>query len=72
MDDESSENGLRGWDLVGLGGLLAGAVVAGTVLGLIIDDVAGTAPVFTLVGIAGGILAGGIGFWVRVRAALRG
>ena len=72
MADERSENGLRGWDLVGLGGLLAGAVVAGTVVGLIVDDVAGTAPAFTLVGIAGGILAGGIGFWVRVRAALRG
>jgi F0F1-type ATP synthase assembly protein I len=72
MADERSENGLRGWDLVGLGGLLAGAVVAGTAVGLIVDDVAGTSPAFTLVGIAGGILAGGIGFWVRVRAALRG
>lgn len=72
MADERSDNGLRGWDLVGLGGLLAGAVIAGTVVGLFVDDVAGTTPAFTLVGIAGGILAGGIGFWVRVRAALRG
>ena len=72
MADERSENELRGWDLVGLGGLLAGAVVAGTVVGLLVDDVAGTTPAFTLVGIAGGILAGGIAFWARVRAALRG
>ena len=72
MADERSENGLRGWDLVGLGGFLAGAVIAGTVIGLVVDDLAGTAPTFTLVGIAAGILAGGIGFWVRVRAALRG
>jgi F0F1-type ATP synthase assembly protein I len=72
MADERSENGLRGWDLVGLGGFLAGAVIAGTVIGLVVDDLAGTAPAFTLVGIAAGILAGGVGFWVRVRAALRG
>ena len=72
MADENSENGLRGWDLVGLGGLLAGSVIAGTVVGFLIDDVAGTSPAFTLVGIAGGMVAGGLGFWVRVRAALRG
>ena len=72
MADERSENGLRGWDLVGLGGLLAGAVIAGTVVGLLVDDLAGTTPAFTLAGIGLGILAGGVGFWVRVRAALRG
>ena len=72
MADERSENGLRGWDLVGLGGLLAGAVIAGTVVGLLVDELAGTEPAFTLVGIAAGILAGGVGFWLRVRAALRG
>jgi F0F1-type ATP synthase assembly protein I len=72
MVDERSENSLRGRDLVGLGGLLAGAVVVGLVLGLLVDDRAGTAPVFTLVGIALGIVAGAVGFWLRVRAALRG
>ena len=72
MVHENSDNGLRGRDLVGLGGLLAGAVVVGLVLGLVVDDLAGTSPVFTLLGIGLGIVAGGVGFWARVRAALRG
>lgn len=63
---------LRGRDLVGLGGLLAGAVVAGLVIGFLLDDRAGTSPTFTLIGIALGIVSGGVGFWLRVRAALRG
>ena len=71
MADERSDNSFRGRDLVGLGGLLAGAVVAGTVLGLVVDNVAGTSPVFTLVGVGLGIVAGGVGFWLRVRDALR-
>ena len=72
MVDERSENGLRGRDLVGLGGLLAGAVIAGAVLGLVADNLADSSPTFTLVGIGLGILAGCLGFWIRVRAALRG
>jgi F0F1-type ATP synthase assembly protein I len=71
MADENSDNGLRGRDLVGLGGLLSGAVVVGLVIGLLVDDRAGTSPTFTLVGIGVGILAGIAGFWVRVRSALR-
>jgi F0F1-type ATP synthase assembly protein I len=72
MADEPSDNSLRGRDLVGLGGLLAGAVVAGTFVGLFIDNQAGTEPVFTLLGVGLGILTGAIGFWLRVRSALRG
>lgn len=72
MADEPSDNSLRGRDLVGLGGLLAGAVVAGTLLGLLIDSQAGTSPVFTLIGVGLGILGGAVGFWLRVRSALRG
>ncbi|MCW2791905.1 MAG: hypothetical protein JWO76_1003 [Nocardioides sp.] len=71
MADENSDNGLRGRDLVGLGGLLSGAVVVGLVIGLLVDDQAGTSPTFTLVGIGVGILAGITAFWVRVRSALR-
>jgi F0F1-type ATP synthase assembly protein I len=71
MVDDNSDNGLRGRDLVGLGGLIAGAVVVGMVIGFLVDDRAGTSPTFTLVGIGVGILAGGVGFWARVRSALR-
>ena len=66
------DQGLRGRDLIGLGGLLAGAVIAGTVLGLVVDSAAGTTPVFTVLGVALGIIAGAVGFWLRVRSALRG
>lgn len=75
MDDGGNEpptgSGLRGRDLLGLGGLLVAAVVGGLVIGLLVDKAAGTAPVFVLVGILVGIIAGGAGFFARVRAALR-
>lgn len=71
MVDERSDAGLRGRDLIGLGGLLAGSVIAGLVLGYLADDAFGTAPVGVLVGIGLGILGGCVGFVVRVRAALR-
>ena len=63
--------GLRGRDLIGLGGLLAGSVVACTAIGYVVDRVADSSPVFTLIGIALGMVAGGVGFWLRVRSALR-
>ncbi|MEP6816253.1 MAG: AtpZ/AtpI family protein [Marmoricola sp.] len=72
MADEGTENSLRGRDLAGLGGLLVGAVVAGLVIGIVVDDKAGTSPAFTLTGIFLGILAGGLGFALKVRSALRG
>jgi F0F1-type ATP synthase assembly protein I len=68
---EPSDPGLRGRDLIGLGGLLVGSVVAGTVLGLLIDAAAGTTPVFTILGVFLGIAGAGVGFWLRVRSALR-
>jgi len=70
--DAGSDAGLRGRDLIGLGGLLAGSVIAGLVVGYLVDDAAGTEPVGVLVGIGLGILAGIAGFVVKVRAALRG
>jgi F0F1-type ATP synthase assembly protein I len=70
--DSGADAGLRGRDLIGLGGLLAGSVIAGLVIGYLVDEAAGTGPVGVLVGIALGIAAGAIGFVVRVRAALRG
>jgi F0F1-type ATP synthase assembly protein I len=71
MDAERTENPLRGRDLAGLGGLLVAAVVGGMVIGLVVDNQAGTSPTYTLIGIALGVVAGAAGFWVRVRAALR-
>ena len=68
---EPADAGLRGRDLIGLGGLLAAAVIAGTLLGLLLDQALGTEPVFTVVGVFLGILAGGLGFWARVHAALK-
>ena len=38
---------------------------------VLLDQAAGSTPVFTLVGIAIGMVGGGVGFWVRVRSALR-
>ena len=46
-------------------------MVGGLVIGLLIDKAAGTEPVFSLLGVLLGIVAGGLGFWVRVRAALK-
>ncbi|WP_148045054.1 hypothetical protein [Nocardioides marmorisolisilvae] len=72
MPDDASANGLRGRDLIGLGGVLLGAVVAGLVLGLLADDAFDSAPVGVLVGIALGIVLGCTAFALRVRSALRG
>ena len=71
-DSAAGAAGLRGRDLIGLGGLLVGGVVVGTVIGLLIDHAAGTAPAFTLAGIGLGILVAIAGFIARVRTALRG
>jgi F0F1-type ATP synthase assembly protein I len=71
MPDAHPDPSFRGRDLVGLGGMLAGAVVVGMVVGLLLDHVAGTSPAFTLVGLALGIAAGIAAFWVRVRSVLR-
>jgi F0F1-type ATP synthase assembly protein I len=51
--------------------MLTGAVVVGLVLGLLADHAADSSPLWTLVGIFAGIIAGGVGFWVRVRSVLK-
>ena len=71
MANEPTDAGLRGRDLIGLGGLLVGAIVAGTLLGLLLDHVAGTTPVFTVIGVFLGMASGALGFALRVRAAVR-
>jgi F0F1-type ATP synthase assembly protein I len=69
--EQPSDAGLRGRDLIGLGGLLVGAIVAGTLLGLLLDNVADTTPAFTITGVFLGMAAGAVGFALRVRAAVR-
>jgi len=75
MADDGPRNdsaaGLAGRDLIGLGGLLAGSVVVCTALGYLLDQALDSSPVCTLIGIALGILGGIVGFWMRVRSALR-
>jgi F0F1-type ATP synthase assembly protein I len=74
MADDGSRNGttgLRGRDLLGLGGMLVGAVVGGMVVGYLVDQAAGTMPAFTLAGLALGVVGGAWAFWLRVRSALR-
>ena len=56
MGDEHTENTLRGRDLAGLGGLLVAGVVGGMVIGLVVDEQAGTSPVGVLIGIAVGVV----------------
>jgi F0F1-type ATP synthase assembly protein I len=71
MGQEDTSGGLRGRDLVGLGGILVAGVVGGLVIGLLVDAAAGTSPLWTLVGIALGIVLGAVAFVRRVRDALR-
>jgi F0F1-type ATP synthase assembly protein I len=68
---DGPNDGLRGRDLLGLGGLLAGSVIVCTAIGYLLDQAAESMPAFTLVGIALGMVAGATGFWLKVRSALR-
>lgn len=62
---------LGGRDLLTLGGMLVGCVVVGVVAGELLDRWHGTSPAFVLGGIALGVAAAGIGFWLRIRSFLR-
>lgn len=72
MSDDDDTSSLRARDLAGIGALNVGCLVAGLALGWFVDDRLGTAPVFTLIGLACGIAAGVWGSWLRIRLFLRG
>ena len=65
-----SDEGLGIRDLIGLGGVLVGAVVFGTLLGWLGDQALGSDPALTLTGLALGIVGGLAGCWVQVRRFL--
>jgi F0F1-type ATP synthase assembly protein I len=71
MVDDDGVQPLGGRDLIGLGGLLVGAVVGWTALGLVLDHWTGSSPVGVIAGVALGIASGCVGFALRVRRALR-
>ena len=59
-------------DLLSLGGMLVGCIVVGVAIGLFVDARLGSTPTGVLVGTALGIVAAGVGFWLRIRAYLTG
>jgi F0F1-type ATP synthase assembly protein I len=67
---DGPDAGLDILGLFGLGGLLVGAVVFGTLLGWLGDQALGTDPALTLTGVAVGIVGGVAGCWVQVRRFL--
>ena len=58
-------------DLLGLGGFLAGCVVGFTLIGLLIDHIAGCSPWGVVSGVAVGIATGTAGFIARALSSLR-
>jgi F0F1-type ATP synthase assembly protein I len=46
---------------------LAGAVLLPLIGGVVLDSVLHTAPVFVLIGLFVGLVAGGIAIWLKVR-----
>jgi F0F1-type ATP synthase assembly protein I len=70
MDDDQSRGGVDLRDMLGLGGMLVGAIVAGMALGWLADTLLNTSPVFIVVGLAVGIAAGIAGCWMQIRQFL--
>lgn len=60
-----------GSDLAGIGLYLAGAVLLPLIGGVVLDNVLHTAPVFVLIGLFVGLVAGGIAIWLKVRELSR-
>jgi F0F1-type ATP synthase assembly protein I len=66
-----SSNPPTGSDLAGIGLYLAGAVLLPLIGGVLLDNVLHTAPVFVLIGLFVGLVAGGVAIWLKVRELSR-
>jgi len=60
-------NPTTGADLAGIGLYFAGAVLLPLIGGALLDSALHTAPVFVLVGLFVGLVAGGVAIWLKVR-----
>jgi hypothetical protein len=65
-------NGPSGTTLLGIGSLLAGCLAGGTVLGIVGDRHFGTSPLLALLGMACGMVLGGLGTYQVLRAYWKG
>ena len=64
-------SGPSGTTLLGIGSLIGGCLAVGTVLGIVGDRHFGTSPALALVGLALGIVLGGLGSWQVLRDYVR-
>jgi len=69
--EPTSGKGPSGADMAGLGIYLAAAVLLPIVGGVALDKALNTAPVFVLIGLFVGLVAGAAGIWLKVRELSR-
>ena len=67
----TSSPGPTGADMAGIGIYLAAAVLLPIIGGVALDKALKTAPVFVLVGLFVGLVAGAAGIWLKVRELSR-
>ncbi len=72
MESKHSKNGRPGeeYNLIGLGGTFAGAVVLFTFGGLMVDQWLGLTPLFTLVGTGAGAVLGFLNVYWKIQAEI--
>ncbi len=72
MESKHSKNGRPGeeYNLIGLGGTFAGAVVLFTFGGLMVDQWLGLTPLFTLVGTGVGAVLGFLNVYWKIQAEI--
>ena len=63
----NSASGPTGSDLAGIGVYMAAAVLIPLLAGVALDRAWHTAPLFVLLGLFVGLIAGGAGIWLKVK-----